>query len=226
MFKRNKNVSNSENPAQKFGKELDFAAVEAYNLLRTNLSFALPDIEGGKVIGISSPAPQEGKSTASINLSYSLAEAGSKVILVDADMRRPSIAKNLKIERTPGLSNLLASPSVDAVHEKVLHDNMSVLPAGVIPPNPSELIGSEAMKHLTGELRKKYDYVIIDLPPVNLVSDAIAVSRYTDGIIIVVRHCHTKRREVSEAVRQLKLVDAKILGFLYNGVYVVKEHYR
>ena len=91
------------------------------------------------------------------------------------------------------------------------------MPAGSIPPNPSDLISSDAMKSLVNELRSQYDYVIIDLPPINLVSDSLAASQYTDGMIVVVRHDHTRRRDVVEAIRQLKLVNAKLLGFVYNG---------
>ena len=217
MFKKSKKTSGMAKGTSKFGANMNFASAEAYNLLRTNLSFAFPGVEGGKVIGISSPCPQEGKSTTSINLSYSLAEAGNKVVLIDADMRRPSVAKNLDISATPGLSNLLSSGAETAVREKILHDNLSVMPAGSIPPNPSDLISSDAMKSLVNELRSQYDYVIIDLPPINLVSDSLAASQYTDGMIVVVRHDHTRRRDVVEAIRQLKLVNAKLLGFVYNG---------
>ena len=217
MLKKDKKTPDVAKGTHKFGEKLDFASTEAYNLLRTNLSFAFPGVEGGKVVGICSPCPQEGKSTTSINLSCSLAESGSKVVLIDADMRRPSVAKNLDVAATPGLSNLLSVGADGTVREKVLHDNLSVIPAGNIPPNPSDLIGSEAMKNLIDKLRTQYDYVIIDLPPVNLVSDSLAVSQHTDGMIVVVRHDRTRRRDVLEAIRQLKLVNAKILGFVYNG---------
>lgn len=224
MFKKNnKAQENREKPA-KIGKNLDCVSAESYKLLRTNLSFSLPDKEGGKIIGITSPCPQDGKSTTSLNLAYSLAEGGNTVVLIDADMRRPSIAKNLEISMSPGLSNLLVDSKENAIHEKVLHDKLSVLLSGDVPPNPSELITSAKMQNLLVELSEKYDYVIVDLPPVNSVSDPIAVSKYLDGMIVVVRHRLSRRRDVLEAIRQLKMVNAKIFGFVYNGVYKGKRY--
>ena len=226
MFDKKKKKTASGTRSRKIGKDLDFASVEAYNLLRTNLSFALPDKEGGKVIGITSPCPQEGKSTTSLNLSYALAEAGHRVLLIDADLRRPSLAKVIDVPMVPGLSNLLIDESAEgAVHSGILHPNMSVLLSGNIPPNPSELVGSERMKHLLDEFCAYFDFVIVDLPPVNSVSDPLAASKHVDGMIVVVRHGHTRRRELSEAIRQLELVNAKIFGFVYNGIYKSKPNY-
>ena len=108
MFKLNRKKVETKEKKRKFGKDLDFASVEAYNLLRTNLYFSLADVAGGKVVGVTSPCPQEGKSTTSLNLAYALAAAGHKVVLIDSDMRRPSLAAKLNLERIPGLSNYLA----------------------------------------------------------------------------------------------------------------------
>ena len=218
MFKKNKKVADESNVAYKFGDELNFASAEAYNLLKTNISFSLPDNDSGKVIGITSPCPQEGKSTTSINLCYAIAEAGHTVVLVDSDMRRPSVANALNIPTAPGLSNILAENSTNAVNKGVLSEKMSVITSGDIPPNPTEFISSHKMEELIEKLRAEYEYVIFDLPPVNSVADPLAISKYADGIIMIVRHKHTRRREVLEAIRQLRLVNAKILGFVYNGV--------
>lgn len=217
MVKKNKKAPAEKRGAQKIGKELDFASAEAYNLLRTNLAFSLPDNDSCKVIGITSPCPQEGKSTTSLNLAYSLAEAGNAVLLIDSDMRRPSICKMLDIPKTPGLSNLFSEDLENAIHTGVLSERLSVLLSGDIPPNPSELIVSEKMKKLIERFRNEYDYVIVDLPPVISVSDSIAMSKNIDGMIVIVRHGHTKRRDVVEAMRQLKLVNINVLGFVYNG---------
>ena len=225
MFKRNKKASAEKRGAQKIGKELDFASAEAYNLLRTNLSFSLPDNDSGKVIGITSPCPQEGKSTTSLNLAYSLAEAGNDVLLIDADMRRPSVCKMLDLPKAPGLSNLFAENSEGAMHTGMLSERLTVLLSGDIPPNPSELIVSEKMKKLIEDSRSDYDYIIVDLPPVISVSDPLAMSRNVDGMIVVVRHGHSKRNDVVEAMRQLKLVNANVLGFVYNGVSRNKPSY-
>lgn len=226
MFKLNRKKVETKEKNRKFGKNLDFASIEAYNLLRTNLYFSLADVVGGKVVGVTSPCPQEGKSTTSLNLAYALATAGHKVVLIDADMRRPSIANVLEMPLSPGLSNLLVDENTDAIRSEVVHENLSVLLSGDIPPNPSELIVSDKMKALIEKLRGAYDYVIVDLPPVNLVSDPIMMSRHLDGMIVIVRHGHTRRRDVTDAVRSLKLVNAKILGFVYNGAKTAKKRYR
>ena len=217
MFGKMKKKGTDKREGQKIGKELNFASLEAYNLLKTNLSFSLPDNDSGKVIGITSPCPQEGKSTTSLNLAYSLAEAGYKVLLVDADMRRPSVSKALDLPRSPGLSNVLAEDTDNAIRSGVLTENLSVLLSGDIPPNPSELIGSKRMEKLIEGLRAEYNYIIVDLPPVISVSDPIAMSKNIDGMIIVVRHGHTRRSDVIETMRQIRLVNVNVLGFVYNG---------
>ncbi len=222
---KNKKMSTAKGSVQKIGKELDFASNEAYNLLRTNLSFSLPDKEAGKIIGITSPCPQEGKSTTSLNLAYSLAEAGNKVLLIDADMRRPSISKMLNIPKSPGLSNILADDNESAIRENVLTNNLSVLLSGDIPPNPSELISSKRMELYIKRFEKDYDYVIVDLPPVISVSDPLAISKNIDGMVVVVRHGHTRKKDVDEAIRQLELVGSNILGFVYNGSIRARHSY-
>jgi len=207
-----------------FGSELSFASAEAYNLLRTNLLFSLPKKDAGRVIGITSPCPQEGKSYNSVNLSYSLANNGNKVLLIDADMRRPSIANSLGLPLNPGLSNRLCG-NENVVHTAVLHENLTVMTAGDIPPNPSELIGSGIMADVLTEAAKVYDYVIVDLPPVNAVSDALALSHVLDGIVVVVRHGRSHKSDVVTAVRQLKFMRTHILGFVYNAYSFEKSHY-
>lgn len=204
--------------AFKFGEDLDFASKEAYNLFRTNLAFSFPNYgDRCRIVGITSPCPQEGKSYTSINLCYSLAKDGMKVLLVDADMRKPSIAQKLDMKLAPGLSNRLIQDDLEGViHEGVLHPNMSVMTAGSIPPTPSELIGSEAMEHLLKELSKDYQYIVVDLPPVLMVADPLIVSKYLDGVVLVLRHRQTRHSDIKESVRQLKFVQAKIFGFVYN----------
>ena len=207
----------NETPKRKIGKDLDFGGIEAYNLLKTNLSFLLPKTNGrGKVVGITSSEPQEGKSFTSINLSYSLASDGYKVLLIDCDMRKPSIHRSLELQQAPGLSNLLVKDIEEPI-QKGLHDNMSVLLSGDIPPNPSNLVRSSAMEKLLEKYSKEYDYVIVDLPPVNSVSDPIAISSYLDGMVLVIKHAYTRRKVLNEAIRQLKFAKANILGFVYNG---------
>ena len=203
--------------AHKLGPELDFASSEAYKLLRTNLSFSIPNQERGRVVGVTSPRPRDGKSYTSINLAYSLAEAGNRVVLIDADMRRSSLAATLDKPLSPGLSNYLVGDAKDVIHKSVLHEKLSLITAGDAPPNPAELVGSERMHLVLEALSQRYDYVIVDLPPINLVADPLVVSKHLDGILLVLRHGVSKRSEIKDAVRQLKFVGAHILGFVYNG---------
>lgn len=205
-------------PETKVGTNLDYASREAYNLLRTNISFAFPDEDGGKVVGVCSSRPQEGKSTTAINLAYSLAEAGNKVLLIDADMRRPSVFETVGLPMEPGLSEILSGKGAHEVHKAVLHENLSVLTSGHIPPNPSELIGSNRMHALLEEFKAEYNYIIVDLPPVLAVSDPVAISKYLGGIILVVRHAKTRRRDIIESIRQLEYAGVKMLGFVYNRI--------
>jgi capsular exopolysaccharide synthesis family protein len=219
MLKKN-NCTDKKKAEDKalIGAGLNFASREAYNRLRTNISFAFVGDDSAKVIGISSACPRDGKSTISLNLAYSLGEAGYKVLLMDADMRRPSICASLDIPRAPGLSNLLAGSDDVPMHEGVLHKNVTVLTSGDIPPNPAELIGSREMQSVIEKFKETYDYIVVDLSPVLAVSDTIAISKYIDGVVIVAKHSSTKRRDITEVIRQLNYANAKILGFVYNKV--------
>lgn len=203
------------------GNDMSFAAAESYKLLRTKLQFAFADENDSHIIGISSSLSGEGKSLSAINLAYSLSQLGKRVVLIDCDLRRPTLAEKLKIQKKPGLSNFLTGQSRldDLIQfcgiqgdEHAFH----VIAAGPNPPNPIELLSSDRMaKFLTG-LRKICDYVILDLPPVGEVSDALAVSRHSDGILLVVRQDRCDRNMLADTVRQFEFVDAKILGIVYN----------
>ena len=222
MFGKNKkgNVSDSEYGAM-LGGHLNFAASEAYKLLRTNLMYALTGEEKDecRVVGVTSSVRGEGKSTTTLNLAYSIAEAGQFVLVLECDMRLPTLAKRLGIDGSKGISNLLAGlfNGSEVIKRTDLHQNLYVLPAGEIPPNPSELLGSERMKVSLEVLRKDFDYILLDLPPVNAVSDPLIASKLTDGMILVVRQNYSNKRSLAEAVRQLRFVDAKILGFVMTG---------
>ena len=218
MFGKNKkgNVSDGAYGVM-LGEKLNFAAAEAYKLLRANLMFALPDGEEDcRVVGVTSSVRGEGKSTTTLNLAYSLAEAGQYVLVIECDMRLPTLAKRLGMDGVKGVSNLLAGlcNGSEVIKRTELHQNLYVLPAGEIPPNPSELLGSERMGVTLDILRKDFDFILLDLPPVNAVSDPLVASKLTDGMVLVVRQNYSSKRAIAEAVRQLNFVDAKILGFV------------
>lgn len=201
-----------------FGPGMNFSVKEAYKLLRANIMFSFSDSYRGHVIGITSSLQSEGKSSTASNIAYVLAEAGARVLLMDADLRRPSVASKLNLARTPGLTNLLVSKVEykELLQHNSMAPDMDVLTSGDIPPNPSELLGSERMEKLIQELVQNYDYVIVDLPPVNVVSDAIAMSRVLDGVIMVVRNGVSEQRMLAESMRQLKLVNLRVLGFVFR----------
>lgn len=210
------------------GKKLSFAASEAYKLLRTNLDFSLPDENGCKIIGITSAMHGEGKTTTSINVAYSMAQTGKLVLLVEADMRLPNIARRLKLNSSPGLSNLLVGQNrgENILQPSGMLDNLWVVTAGDIPPNPAELLGSQQMDIAVEKFAEKFDVIIIDLPPVAVVSDALMVSKLVGGMAVVVRQNMCTRSAVSEVIRQLKFSNVKILGFIVTGSDVSKKSYK
>lgn len=219
MSRKNKINFFSGNESKKtLHKNLEFTAIEQYKLLRTNLSFTLPEDEKCSIIGVTSAMRGEGKSTTAVNLSYVMAESGKKVLLIDGDMRIPSIAKKMDIENVFGLTDLLkGAGSVQMSDFKSAeYSNWYIMPSGALPPNPSELLGSARMKNILASFSESFDCIIIDLPPVNLVSDALAVSKYISGMIVVVREDYTEKKELENCFRQLKLSDVNVLGCVIN----------
>jgi len=198
-------------------KNLEFTATEQYKLIRANLDFTLPNDEKCPAIGVTSSMRGEGKSTTAVNLSYVFAEKGHKVLLIDADLRIPSIAKKLEIESSPGLADLLRGKGAQiSEFQSLLLPNWFILPSGDIPPNPSELLGSARMKNILDQLREIFDYIIIDLPPVNIVSDAVSISSLISGMIVVIREEYTEKKELERCFRQLKLSNVNVLGCIMN----------
>ena len=203
------------------GSAISFSASEAYKRLRTKLQFSFSDEGTSRVIGVSSALSGEGKSLSAVNLSYMLAQLDKKVILVDCDMRRPSLAAKLGIEKAPGLSSYLSGQThMDTLIQQCglsnEEDAFDVVVAGRNPPNPIELLSSARMERMLTKLQEKYDYIILDLPPVGEVSDALAVAKLTDGMLLVVRQHYCHRNALSDCVHQFEFVDAKILGVVYN----------
>lgn len=197
----------------------NFFIREAYKTLRTNTMFALAGQEGCKIILVTSALQGEGKSISALNLAISFAEAENRVLLIDCDLRRPKLARLLRKSSRVGLSNVLLDPS--QLGEVILPggvDRLDVILSGDIPPNPSELLGSARMESLLAHLRKRYDYVILDTPPVNMVTDAVVLAPKSDGVLFVVRAGQSERGPVTHAVEQLEYAHAKILGFILGDV--------
>lgn len=208
--------------------DLDFAQIEAYNLLQTSVQYSFSHNNTGKVIGITGSERNEGKSTLAINLAYSLSLDKKKVLLLEGDMRLPSIAKKLGIESAPGLSDYLTGriQNNEGVQLSEKAPSMSVICSGIIPPNPFRLLGSESMESLINALKEVYDYIIVDLPPVTIVSDALSIAKYLDGFIVATRTEYSTRHDVLDAIKKLQAVNTSILGFVVNedGAYSRRKY--
>ncbi|AEV95491.1 CpsD/CapB family tyrosine-protein kinase [Pediococcus claussenii] len=196
---------------------------EQFRTIRTNIKFSAID-QKLKTIVFTSSAPSEGKSTVSNNVAVTWAVQGRKILLVDADLRRPTVHRTFSQNNAKGLSTLL-SGNVDmdtAIHETPIKD-LSIMTSGPIPPNPSELLGSERMGEIMKSLSEKFDVVIIDAPPVNTVTDAQVLAARADGTILVVPQGYADKAGVRHAKQLLDVVHAKILGAIMNRVTAEKS---
>ena len=193
-------------------------AAEAYRVIRTSIQFAQAGKEL-KTIAITSCTPNEGKSTTIANLAVVLTQAGKSVLLIDCDMRNPTVHKNFNLSNKIGLSSCISMGTAvaDAVQATAI-EGLDALTAGVIPPNPSELLGSEQMKNLLQRVKEQYDYVLIDTPPVMPVTDALIVSRFVDGMILVIASAEVKVEMARDVKNQLVNAGANILGVVLNKV--------
>ncbi len=195
-----------------------FPVVEAYKALRTNIQFAGIDKEVKKILFTSSN-PMEGKTSVSVNLAVTLGQAGNKVLLIDADLRKPRIHKLLNMLSTPGLTNVLVkSCDFNQAVKKYREYPIDVLTSGPIPPNPTELLGSQAMKEFLDSVEEQYEYIILDTPPSLFMSDAAVLSKYADGAIIVIQAGVTTFDMVRAVVDRLKKAGGNILGCVLNDV--------
>lgn len=192
-------------------------SAEAYKTLRTNIQYSSFDKEI-KTILVTSTIPGEGKSTIAGNLALSFAQQDKKVLVIDCDLRKPSLHKIFKLSNLKGLSDIIVGNS-DL--EKAMYnykDNFDILTSGKIPPNPSEILASNAMTALLEKLKTKYDIIIIDSAPLQAVTDAQIISNKVDGTLLVIRAGVTKREAILQAKELLNKVNAKILGVVLNGV--------
>lgn len=194
-------------------------AAKAYRNLRMNLMFMNTEEEPIRTVLFTSPGPSEGKSTSAVNFAVMLAQQGQRVLLIDSDLRRPSLHRALDLLREPGLTNLLigdAGPR-ETVRPNVL-PNLDFLPSGPFPPNPSELLNSKTMVRILEEFEGRYDQVIIDSPPVLAVTDAAILAVHTDGAVIVLRSGETEQRAAERSVNQLRRLGVRVFGAVLNEV--------
>ncbi len=224
---RRQNRDDEWNQELMFGPNVNFAVSESYKLLRANVMYSFASENRCHVVGVMSSVRGEGKSTTACNLAYALSEAGKRTLLMEGDLRLPSLSKKLGLRRKSGLTDLLVMNEnlANVLQRCELVPQLDIISAGTPTPNPSELLGSNVLREVMNELIKYYEYIVIDLPPVTAVSDALVISKLLDGVIMVVRNNYVARKELAEAMRQLKLVGVRILGFAYRGVNV-SEKYR
>lgn len=190
---------------------------ENYRTLRTNLQYSSFDKEI-KVIVVTSSEPGEGKSTTASNLAVSLSKDEKNVLLIDCDLRKPSQHKAFKLSNLKGLSDVVIGKETVASASHKHSGNLAILTSGKVPPNPSEMLGSKAMAQLLEDMKEKYDYIILDTPPVQAVSDAQILASKADGTLLVVRAEKTKKDAVVNSLNLLKKVNANVLGTVLNAV--------
>uniref|UniRef100_A0A5Q5CC95 non-specific protein-tyrosine kinase n=1 Tax=Mycobacterium sp. (strain JLS) TaxID=164757 RepID=A0A5Q5CC95_MYCSJ len=201
-------------PAIAFDRE-NSPIAEAFRKLRTNLQFLAVD-NPPRVIVVTSSMPHEGKSTTAINIALALAEADHSVVLVDGDMRRPMLSKYLDLVAPVGFSTVLSgAATLSEALQATRFSGLTVLTSGTVPPNPSELLGSQAAKRVLSELRTKFDYVIVDSTPLLAVTDAAILAAGSDGVLIIARYGQSKRDQLLHAVGSLKDVGAPLLGAVF-----------
>lgn len=228
--------SEKKNPriTAKICEYMTYSGREAFKRLRTNVTIAMGEDKEKtcRVIGVTSAQPSEGKSTVSINLAYSLAELGKTVLLIDGDMRRPFIHNTVGEPLSPGLSDVLTGKinlkdAMERYKSSMNETYFDMVLSGDYPDNPSELLNSSRFKKFIEVVSTAYEYIIIDLPPVNAVVDAVSVSKLTDGLIVVIRENHCPRYVLTSCVEQLQYAKANILGFVMNGcVEGAGKHYQ
>ena len=218
-YSRDSSKRRSARPRRKLitDENIPFNIVEGYKSIRTNIVFALGTAPR-KTIIVSSAAPHEGKSTTAANVALAFAQISGRVLLIDADLRKPVLHRTFVADNSTGLSTLIISMSTidDSIRRHVMGD-LDLLPSGPLPPNPSELLASAQFETLLSMLSQRYDYIIIDTPPMNVVSDAL-VMRGVGGIMLVARYAQATYEELSEAMKKVSLSGANMLGFILNDV--------
>ncbi len=198
---------------------------EQFRTLRTNMQFIQIDKQL-KTIIVTSPLPEEGKSTTAANLSIVLSQQEKKVLLIDADLRKPSVHHTFKLSNSTGFTNVVTNQvGIKSAVKRTSLANLFILTSGPLPPNPSELLASNRMKRLLEEIKKQYDYVIFDAPPVNAVTDGLILSSYVDGTILVIRNGKTELESARKAVNAVKKVEGNLLGAVLNDCPAASNHY-
>lgn len=224
MFRKNKKKIQKMDKQQRKGTSLitvtkpSSVVAEQFRTIRTNIQFSMIDKEL-KTLIFTSSGPYEGKSTVAANIASVFADQGKKVVLIDADMRKPTVFKTFNIKNNVGLSTLITNKGlhVSEVSQYVEEAGLYVISSGPIPPNPSELLNSNRMDEVISELEENYDLVLFDMPPVVSVTDAQIMATKTDGVVFVIRRNIAHKEDVIHAKELLEMVHANVLGIVFNG---------
>ncbi|MBQ2897843.1 MAG: CpsD/CapB family tyrosine-protein kinase [Clostridia bacterium] len=206
-------------------KNTEFSTKEAYKTLRTNIMFSLKNDGKSKAVVVTSAIPSDGKTTTALNIASTFSQIGSKVILIDADLRKPKIHKYLEVDNNDGVSGILSGFAKTENTILKTKFGFDCITAGKVPPNPSELISSPVLANLIDELKESYDYIFIDSPPASIVSDALTISALSDGVLLVVRSKYTPKSLLNNAINSIKFTNSKIIGIVINGVEKSKSAY-
>ncbi|MDR1567524.1 MAG: CpsD/CapB family tyrosine-protein kinase [Streptococcaceae bacterium] len=191
---------------------------EQYRTIRTNIQFSSSADDPIKTLVITSSGPGEGKSTCAANIALVFAQAGQRTLLVDADMRKPTVFRTFNLTNEKGLSTILSTPkTLSEVVQQTEIEHLSIVTSGPMPPNPSEILSSNRMTQVIKEMRGQFDIVIFDTPPIVAVTDAQILSSSADGTLLVVRENVSKKEDLLKAKDLLDFVQARVLGAIYNG---------
>ncbi|MBE7022230.1 MAG: CpsD/CapB family tyrosine-protein kinase [Ruminococcaceae bacterium] len=203
-----------------------FSVLESYKAARTNLMFTMAEEKGCKKILVTSSITKEGKSTTTLNLAITFAQAGARVIVIDADLRRPRVHSYMGLKNNAGMAQYLGGFIADH-HEIVRHvpeHNLDCITGGPIPPNPSELLLSKGMAELLELLSAEYDYIFVDSPPVNVVADSVSIAENMTGALLVVRQDYTTSEDLKQTLSKLEFGNIKILGYMLNATTEPRSH--
>ncbi|MCC5894476.1 MAG: CpsD/CapB family tyrosine-protein kinase [Alkalibacterium sp.] len=219
MFSKKKNVENSERPGLVVLNKPSSVVSEQFRTIRTNIQFSMID-ETLRTIVVSSAGPSSGKSTVSANLAATFASEEKKILLVDADLRKPTVHKTFKVRNHDGLTTLLTdrNTNLEDVIYRTHKDGLYILTSGAIPPNPAELLASKRMEEIKQEMLDYFDMIIFDMPPLLAVTDAQVMASKTDGVLFVIPKGKANKDEIFKAKDLLEKVQANVLGAILNRV--------
>lgn len=223
-------MSTKKNPTESIrhilSEDSSFNTIETYKSIRTNIMFSLPKADNGKVIAVTSAIPGDGKTTTAINLAITFAELGVKVALLDCDLRKSRVHRYLQIERGVGITNVLCGfCSFEEAIKRDIRPNLDVLTAGEIPPNPAELFETAEFDKLIDKLKDEYDYILVDTPPVKVVTDAVIISKNVSGVVLTVRENQTTYEMLETSLNSLNTVGVKILGVIVRDCDATRKKY-